>query len=336
MNHTTFFSRWIAPLKYLSPAWFVLVMGWCGLAQTWLLARGVFGDIALGIALVTGAFALLLFVLLCVACVVRLQVHPLAVQADVLHPVRHAFMGALPVSLLLLASLGQGLFWDTSSLANTVLRMIWMSGSVLELAATLWVLSRWLQPAEQGGLQWKNFTPVLFIPVLGNVLAPVAGVPMGMGAWASAQLGIGALLWLVLQTLFFVRLAQAGPLPGRMSASVFICIVPPSLVGLSLMQLNAPDSVIWALWGMAAFFLALALTQLRTVLEQPFGLPLWGVSFPLAALTVLTLDVLRDSGSAWLQIPATLLCAATSFVVVGLTINTWHALRNGVLLVPEG
>ena len=332
---TSFLSHWVCNIEHLSPAWFVLVMGWCGLAQTWLHAKTIFGEMAVGIGLITGAVSVLIFLLLSLACIVRLQVHPNAVQADLQHPVRHAFMATLPISMLLLATWGQGLFWNTSASTNTLLRTLWIAGSVLELACTVWVVGRWLRPPQEGGLQLKTFTPVFFIPVVGNVLAPLGGVPMGMQEWATAQLGIGILLWPVLQTLLMVRLAQAGPLPERMSPSLFISVVPPSVIGLSLMQLQAPDSLIWGLWGIAFFFVLWSLTQLRTMLAQPFGLPLWGVSFPLAAFTILTLDLMQATHNAWLRLPATLLCAVTSFVIVGLSINTWHALRRGGLLVPE-
>ena len=78
-----------------------MVMGWCGLSQAWLRATDVFGDTALGLALVGSLFALFVFVLLCISCVLRLTFHPNAVAADMRHPVRHAFMATLPLSIML-------------------------------------------------------------------------------------------------------------------------------------------------------------------------------------------------------------------------------------------
>lgn len=312
-----------------------MVMGWCGLSQAWLRATDIFGDTALGLGLVAAIFAQLIFILLCLACIVRLQVHPNAVAADMRHPVRHAFMATLPVSILLLASLGINLFWGTDRTLDTALTFLWCVGSLLEVAATAWVISRWLKASENGGIQWATFTPVFFIPVVGNVLAPLGGVSIGLEAWATAQFGVGLFLWVVLQTLFFVRLAQAGPLPARLAPSLFITIVPPSISGLSLLQLDAPLSAAWMMWGVGAFFLLLALTQIAAIREQPFSMAHWGMSFPLAAFTSLTLRMTHAPGGAWLQFPATLLLAITSLLIVGLTLNTWHGLRRGHLLAPE-
>jgi tellurite resistance protein len=171
-------------------------------------------------------FGTLIFVVLCLACVVRLNAHPDAVMADMRHPVRHAFMAGLPISLILIANIGVQLFDHTTRTIDTGLTFIWCVGAVLEVAATLWVVAKWLNPPDQGGIQWTTFTPIFFIPVVGNVLTPLAGVPLGLEAWAMAQFGVGALLWLVLLVLFFVRLAQVGPLPGRLAPSLFITIVP--------------------------------------------------------------------------------------------------------------
>lgn len=333
--HPTWAARTTARLEHLAPVWFVVVMGWCGLATAWLRATELLGDMALGIGLVAAWVALLIFGVLGVACIVRLQAHPHAVQADLKHPVRHAFMATLPISLMLLATLGARLFWNTSPLLDVVLRAVWCAGSLLELAATVWVLGRWLRPQAEGGLQWATFTPVLFIPVVGNVLAPLGGVPMGLGAWATAQFGMGVLLWPVLQTLMVVRLVQAGPLPARMSPSLFIMIVPPSIIGLDLAQLEAPLPMVWALWGIGLFFVLWVLTQLEAIRAQPFGMAHWGMSFPLAAFTALTLLLAQTPDGRWLQLPATLMLAITSLVILGLSLGTWRGLRSGDLLVAE-
>lgn len=334
-HHPARLTRAVALLEYLAPAWFALVMGWCGLSQAWLRAAPVFGDMALGLGLVGAIFAAVIFVLLCIACVIRLSAHPNAVAADLRHPVRHAFMATLPISILLLASIGIHLFWGTSRMLDTGLTLFWCVGSFLEIAATVWVVGRWLNSAENGGIQWATFTPVLFIPVVGNVLAPIGGVTIGLETWATVQFGIGFFFWPLLQGMLFVRVAQAGALPARMMPTWFIAIVPPTLIGLSLLQLEAPMSVVWAIWGISTFFFALVLTKIQAIREHEFGMPYWAMSFPTAAFTTFTLRMAQEPEGAWLQWPATLLLAVTSLLILGLTLNTWRGLRHGHLLVPE-
>jgi tellurite resistance protein len=222
-----------------------------------------------------------------------------------------------------------------SDVMDVVLRTLWLCGAMLQLASTVWVLSRWMQPGEAGGLQWKSYTPVFFIPIVGNVLAPIGGVPLGFETWSTIQMGIGAALWPVALTLLFVRFAQAGPLPARMSMSLWITLVPPSIIGIDLMLLQAPLALSWALWGVALFFGLWCLTQWRTMLDQPFGLAQWSVSFPLAAFSIFCVDLSGVAHGQALRLPATLMVALTSLIIIGLSINTWHAMRRGLLLVPE-
>ena len=330
--HPFFVSRAIANIEHMAPSWFALVMGWCGLAQAWLRSGDTLGQEALSVAIACGIFAAFVFGLLCIASIVRLSVHGRAVEADMRHPVRHAFMATLPISIMLLASLGISLLWHMHPHLDLALTVFWLIGSLLEVATTVWVMSRWLQP---NGLQWATFTPVFFIPIVGNVLAPLGGVPVGMETWAAAQLGFGLLMWPVLQTLLIVRLVQAGPLPERMAPTLFITLVPPSVGALSLLQLGAPLLLVWALWGIGAVLLAWVLTQVRTMMSQPFGLPHWGASFPLAAFTALSLTLSQNMAGRWLEVPALVLLALTTLLIVKLTLNTWRGLHLGHLLVPE-
>lgn len=330
--HPFFVSRAIANIEHMAPSWFALVMGWCGLSQAWLRSTPLLGEHAHTTGILASAFAALIFGLLCVASLVRVSAHAHAVEADLRHPVRHAFMATLPISIILLASLGVTLLWHSAPWVDLALTIMWLIGSMLEIAATVWVLGRWLKP---GGLQWATFTPVFFIPVVGNVLAPLGGVPLGFEVWATAQMGVGLLLWPILQTLFMVRLGTVGPLPERMAPTLFITLAPPSVGALSLMQLNAPMAMVWAVWGVAVFFLGWALTQVRVMTSQPFGLPHWGTSFPLAAMSALTLTLSQEAGGRWLELPALVMLGLTTLLILKLTQATWRGLHMGHLLVPE-
>jgi tellurite resistance protein len=334
------------PLKFLMPGWFSLVMGLSGLALAWHSAQAALGDMATGIALVVGGLAVLVFGVLLVASVLRMVRHPQALADDLKHPVRHAFVAALPVSLLLLATVGVALGGATGGL-STVWRGVWWLGSLTQLWATVWVLSRWIAPAAaaqpgQGpgntGL-WPAVTPVLLIPVVGNVVAPLAGIPLGMDGWSAAQMGIGVFFWPLVLLLTLVRRIAHSPLPERVLPAWFITIAPPAVIGLVLVQMQAPLPVVQALWGVGLFFLLWVAPVIKRIVAQPFGVAFWALSFPLAAFTTLTLRLAQlqpDSGwHGMLQNAGVLLLASTSMVVLWLALATVRGLRDGTLLAPE-
>jgi len=327
------------------PGWFSLVMGLCGLSLAWHRATPLLGEMAEGLALVAGLVALGVFVVLLVASWLRLSRYPAALADDLKHPVRHAFVAAFPVSLLLLATVGVALGGVGNELA-ILWRVLWWAGSLSQLWATLWVLGRWLTPSAPGSTAgntglWPSVTPVLLIPVVGNVLAPLAGVPLGHGGWAAAQFGIGAFFWPVALALILARRIAHSPVPERVLPAWMITVAPPAVIGLVLAQLaergQAPLAAAQALWGIALFFLLWVLPVLKRAVTQPFGIPFWALSFPLAAFTTLTLRLLELQGGpgGLMQTAAVLLLAATSMVVLWLGFATVRGLRDGSLLAPE-
>lgn len=316
-----------APLKHLAPAWYAVVMGLAGLSLAWHAAVPVLGDGAFAGAVVIGALAALVFVALAAASLWRARRHPEAWSDDLKHPVRHVFVATLPIALILLVTAGV-----SSGLQGPVLAALWWAGSLAQLSVTVWVMSRWWRGPQPGGLQWAGLTPGLFIPVVGNVLVPLAGVPLGQPEWAAAQFGIGLLFWPVVLVLLLVRLAHQGIWPERRLPSTFIFIAPPAAVGLSALRLGAPVVVGWALWGVALFSLLRVAPLLRRIADQPFGMAHWGMSFPMAALTALTL---RLAPAGLISMLGIALLALTSLLIAALTLATVRGLRDGSLLAPE-
>jgi tellurite resistance protein len=325
-----------APLRHLMPGWFAVVMGWSGLGLAWQRAVPSMGEAAGLVSLLAGGFALLVFVVLVVATLLRAQRHPQSLHEDLAHPVRHAFFAAVPISVLLLATLALAHFGP----AMPGLAALWWLAALGQFGTTLWVLSRWLRGTPAGGVasawNWPGITPALFIPIVGNVLVPLAGVPLGFAGWSAAQFGVGLLFWPVVLVLIFVRLGQAGPLPDRMLPTLFILVAPPAVIGLAVLQFGAAPLLAWMCWGMALFTALWAATLARRIAALPFGIPHWGMSFPLAALAVLTLRLSGTAEGGWLAAPAVALLALVSLLVLGLTLATVRGLRAGTLLVAEG
>jgi tellurite resistance protein len=324
------------PLKFLMPGWFSLVMGLCGLSLAWHRGQRVFGDMADGVALVVAALAALVFVVLLVASVLRAVRYPAALAEDLRHPARHAFVAAFPVAVLLLAAAGVALIGPSVGW-----NALWWLGALTQLWATVWVLGRWLAPATPGqgpgntGL-WPAVTPVLLIPVVGNVVVPLAGLPLGHTVWSAAQMGIGAFFWPIVLALVLARRMAHSPLPDRILPAWFITLAPPAVIGSVLAQWQAAPVLVLAMWGVSVFFLLWLLPIAKRIASQPFGLSYWALSFPLAALATLTLrvgDLFPDT--AGLQSAGVLLLAVTSMVILWLAFATVRGLRDGSLLAPE-
>ena len=325
-------SQAVRPLQFLMPGWFAVVMGLCGLSLAWHRAEPMVGVLAHAASLALGILGATAFVALAVLTLVRWQRHRHAVQEDLRHPVRHAFWAAIPISGLLIATV-----WVAHTGPHPLAQALWWVSSAAQLGVTVAVTARWWRGNQPGGLVWAGITPALFIPIVGNVLVPLAGVPLGHDAWSAAQFGAGLVFWPVVLVLIMVRKATAGLWPERLLPTAFIHVAPPAVGGLALLQFGAPPLVAWSAWGMALVFLLWAATQWRRIAALPFGIPHWAMSFPLAAFSAFTLRLAQPSlggGRPMLALGLAMLCASTVLITM-LLAATVHGLMRGTLLVPE-
>ena len=316
-------------VQHLGFAWFAMVMGLCGLSLAWARAVPHWGSFSVHVSLGVGALAAGVLVLLLLGQLWRALRYPTALLADARHPLRHVFVAALPASLVLLPTV-----WVAHRDYSLWADVMWMMGTGGLLLAILGVVRRWLQPDLAAKDFWPAMTPALFIPVVGNVLPALAGVSLGHPVWAAAQFGLAAVLWPVALALVWVRIGMVGLWPQRLLPTTFITIAPPSVLALSGHALGAPAMVVHMLAGVALFFTLLSLTVLKRCLRQPFGMPFWGMSFPLAASAALGLHLTPEPGLAqWL---AGVWLWVVTGVIGALLLATLRGLIQGQLLQAEG
>jgi tellurite resistance protein len=309
-------------------------MGLAGLSLAWHRAVPAMGEAARGVAWAFGGVSAVVFGLLALATLWRAAAHPQAWAQDRRHPVRHTLVATLPSGIILVATAGVAAFGPSAgTLTGLALQGLWWTGCLAMVVVTLWVMARWWRSPPEGGLAWPSVTPALIVPVVGHVLAPLAGVALGHADWSAAQFGIGLAFWLPTLGLLMARLVVAGPLPERLLPTVFIMVAPPAAAGLSVLELGAPPIIGWMLWGVAIFALLWAGSTARRIMALPFGLTHWALSFPLAATAGLTLRL--ANGSEPMGLLGLALLALASLVIAALSLATLRGLRDGSLLQPE-
>jgi tellurite resistance protein len=292
---------------------FASVMGVAGLALAWQRGAHVLGlPSAVGTAL--ALLAALLYAVIAALYLAKWARHRSAVVGEWQHPVRSALVPTASIGLLLLAILA------LNAGAGVLARLLWSLGALAHLLLTLAIVGRWLSRTD---LEPAHANPAWFIPAVGNVLVPLAGVRLGYEAVSWLFFGIGMGFWLVLLPIVFGRLFFAAPLPERMRPLLFILIPPPAIGFLSYVLLTGTlDAAAHVLYGFGAFLTLLLLSQARQFIRLPFFLSWWGYTFPLAAITVATLAMAERTGEPLYRAAgAALLALAT--VVIG-----WVALRT--------
>lgn len=308
-------------VEHFPIGYFGMSMGLFGFALA-LRAAGLPSAAVVGMWVGIAALGLLAAML-----VLKAVLHWPALVAEWYHPVRIAFFPATFISLLLLAAL---LHQQTPGVANVV----WIVGSIGQGILTIVVVSAWI---SHRAFQPMHLSPAWFIPAVGNVVVPLAGVPLGYTEPSWYFFAVGIVFWLVLLAIVFNRLIFHDPMPGRLQPTLVILIAPPAVAFVAWTQLHAGavDDTARILINAAYFFTAVVLAQLPALLKLPFALPFWALSFPLAAITVASFRFAHLTGSVvhqWLGMVLLVLLAA---VIVGLVVRTAGAVWCGEICRPE-
>lgn len=304
----------VAPLLARLPVnLFASVMGIAGLAIAWQRAAHLWSlPAAIGHAL--GALAALVYVLLAAVFFTKALRHRAALIGEWQHPVRSAMVPTASIGLLLLAivAINAGL--------RVVGEVVWLVGTLAHLLLTLAIVGRWLRHNTH---EPAHANPAWFIPAVGNVLVPLAGVRLGYTEISWLFFGIGMGFWLVLLPIVFARLVFGAELPARMRPLLFILIPPPAIGFLSYVALvGQVDAIAHVLYGFAAFLTLLLLAQGRWFSALPFFVSWWGYTFPLAAITVATLAMAQASGAAGYRWSGAALLVLVTVVVTLVSVRT--------------
>ncbi len=313
-------------LQHFPLGMFAMVMGLAGTAVAWHLAAALWGLspwIGRGIAIL----ALLVFAFAAGAYAAKAIRFTAVVRAEWSHPVKSAFTATLSVSLLVLAIAFKD--WLPG-----FAEVLWWAGAVAQAALTLMVLRTWIQDAA---VQAVHVHPAWFIPVVGNLVAPIAGVDFAPEVVTWYFFGIGVVYWLGLLPVVLTRLFTVGTLPARLAPTLAILVAPPAVAALAWNRLGGSwdDAVSLIMLGVMTMQVLLLAVQTNSLRRMPFAVSAWAYSFPLAASTSAFLSSSLNGGFDYGWAAATML-AITSLVVIGLIVRTGVGAARDEICVKEG
>lgn len=258
-------------LEHFPISLFGVTMGLFGLALAF--RSGGFDRASAG----AGWIAILMLLFLVAMFALKAWRHPESVASEWAHPVRLAFFPATSISFLLLAAF-------LHDIAPATANFVWIIGAAAQAILTLVVVTVWI---SHRAFAPNQLSPAWFIPAVGNVVAPLAGVDLGHTELSWYFFSVGILFWIVLLTMVFNRMVFHDPLPGKLRPTLVILVAPPAVAFLAWLQLGGDviDTPARMLINIGYFFAALVLLQVPALLKLPFALPFWALSFPLAAMS---------------------------------------------------
>jgi tellurite resistance protein len=315
-----------ASLRHMPISFFAIVMGVAGLAIATIKLEEVlaFSHIA---SLVLTGLAGVIWLAVFVAYMLKLVRYQEAVVAELDHPIRLSFFPTSSIGILLISIA----LLEVLPLAAQVL---WWLGTLGQLAFTLLILDRWLHREH---FKTEHNSPAWFIPIVGNILVPVAGVELGYPEISYFFFAIGILFWLPLLGITLNRAFFFAPMPKKLLPTLFILIAPPAVGFISWLKIHdgALDDVGVILYYFAMFTVLMLVSQFKRFLGLPFALPWWAFTFPIAAATIASFAFYSVIPSFHYLVIAISLFVVLAGLVLFLLVKTTIEVVRRSLFMPE-
>ncbi|WP_428242555.1 SLAC1 anion channel family protein [Gynuella sp.] len=303
---------------------FAIAMGLAGFAVAWKAVTAMWLPKLESWRYLSWLAAVVFAVVLCLY-LLKWMKYPAAVREEINHPVKLNFFPTMSIAMLLFA-----IAWMEHVF---IARALWIAALAIQLPLTLFVLSHWIyQPHYTHG----HVNPSWFIPVVGNMVVPIAGVPLGYHEISWFFFSVGLLFWLVLLTIVMQRLFFLEALPARLTPTLFILMAPPAVGVVAYLALNHElDNFVRILFNVTIFFALLLFINAWRFFQLPFFISSWAYSFPLAAATVACVKMAHIMPGVFTYSVAILLFVALNIIIVWLLYKTLLAIRNRAICQPE-
>ncbi|MEI6650857.1 MAG: SLAC1 anion channel family protein [Candidatus Moraniibacteriota bacterium] len=301
-------------------SFFSVTMGIAGLALAAASAEELLG-FPFG-SDVLGFVAFVVFMATTLAYAMKLSRFPAQVRAEFDDPVRLHFFFTFPIGLILLSSAFIDLSFETAV-------AFWTVGTVVDLVLTFAIVSIWIRNDK---FHPDHLNPSWFLPVVGNILIPMAGAWIFPGSHLWFFFGIGIIFWMILVTLLFDRTIFHKAMSERLVPTFLIMIAPPAVGVLSYLALTGSvDPFAYILYFFSLFLALLFFANLPMFTRIRFSLSWWAYSFPLSALSVASAELAIRTGEGYFKSLSLIVFAVAVIVIANISIRTIiHIRKEGV------
>jgi len=314
----------VSKLKFFPIMMYAIVMGLGGLtityqkAHEWLGFPGFLGN---GLAIIT-TFA---FIIITLVYILKFIKYKQSVINEFNHPIRINFFAAISISILMLAIIFH-------PINHTVASTLFLNGTIIHLFLTLYTISFWINKNQV--LDHSN--PAWFIPIVGNVLIPVAGAGFAPVHILNFFFSIGIFFWIVLFALILNRIIFHHQLAVKFMPTLFILIAPPAVGFIAYFKLyHTIDTFAMMLFNLALFFTLLVAFMYKNFLNIKFFISWWAFVFPLAAMAIASMLLYTQMHDTFLFVFSHIMIAVVTVVIVIVLFNTLLTMKQGEICIQE-
>lgn len=315
-----------ARLRNFPITFFAIVLGFAGFTLAVQKGEGL-----LGLSPVTSRILLIatlaLFALITLSYLVKAIVYFNSVREEINNPVKINFFPLISKIMLVLSVVYLSVDMNTS-------KVLWIAGTILQFLFSILIISTWLHHSH---FKIEHLTPAWFIPIVGFVIVPIAGIPHGFIELSWFAFAVGLVFWLVLFVVVFYRMIFHAPIVQKLLPTLFILFAPPAIAFIAWSKLSGGlDPFGRILFYVSLFIFALVLYRVRIFFKIRFYLSWWAYSFPLSAITLAAVQMYHLSHLnifRYLAFFTLILLAATIGIL--LVFTGVHIARKDICLEEE-
>jgi len=299
-NEETIISIPSDRLQFFPVMMFATVMGLTGLALVFKKIQEVL-YLPEFLGLITGVASTVLFFVILFTYLKKLSKYKNEVKSELIHPVRVNFFAAISISTLLLSIFYKHLLPELS-------QIFFIVGAVLHIFFTFYTIKFWIN----NNLEIVHSNPAWFIPIVGNLIVPIAGKGFVDDSVLYFYFSIGIFFWIVLFSIILNRIIFHKQFAPKFMPTLFILIAPPAIGFLSYIKLTGDlDFFAHMLYSLALFFTILVFVMYQNYIKIKFFISWWAFTFPMAAITLAT--------ATMYSLTTTFIYAVLSYVFLVLT-----------------
>jgi len=312
-------------LAYFNIAFYAAVMWFGGLALATHKLEQVY-ELDYNISYYILIFALLFFIVVSLAYILKIFINFSDVKSDFSHPVKSNFFPWI-WKIFLIFSIW---FLSINQTLATYFFIIWV---IIQSIFTIIIFRRWIvQPMDL-----ISMNPLWFLPIVWNMLVPLAWAPLWFVELSWFFYSIWMIMWFLLFWIILNRVIFHNPLPQKLIPTLFIFVAPPSVWFMSTTILN--DWIITDFWKILYYFslfmFVIIISKINILSKLKFFMSWWAYSFPMAILTSSTMFFYYKTWIEFIYYLGILFYIILIIMILLLTYNTIIWAKNKELCVKE-
>jgi len=258
--------------------------------------------------------------------ILKLVKYPREVKKEFNHPIKLNFYPII-AKLFLISSL------IYLAIDTTISKYLWWAGVAAQFIFTLIIISAWI---THNKFEIHHINPSWFIPVVGCIIIPIAGVKHFSPELSWFFFSIGFFWWVILTVMVMNRMIFHHPIPDKFIPTLFILFAPPMIGFIALTKLLGGLNPFGnMLYYFGVFMFILVLLQFRMFSKLKFYLSWWAYSFPMDALAIGTLLMYHETGLLFFEVGSWIIFLMLNGIILMLLVKTAKAVKNKQICIDE-